>query len=45
MTIWGCGITGLVRGSCIPMMLSGGAAVNPEKTGFTIKRMNPYKKT
>ena len=29
------GITGLISGSCIPMMLSEGAAVNPEKTGFS----------
>lgn len=29
------GITGLVSGSCIPMMLSEGAAINPEKTGFS----------
>lgn len=29
------GITGLVSGSCIPMTLSEGAAINPEKTGFS----------
>jgi len=29
------GIAGLVSGSCIPMMLSEGAAINPEKTGFS----------
>lgn len=29
------GIAGLVSGSCIPMTLSEGAAINPEKTGFS----------
>jgi fucose permease len=29
------GITGLASGSCIPMTLSEGAAINPEKTGLS----------
>ncbi len=29
------GITGLVSGSCIPLSLSEGAIMNPEKTGFS----------
>ena len=30
-----CGITGLASGSCIPMTLSEGAMINPEKTGLS----------
>ena len=29
------GITGLVSGSCMPIILSEGAAINPDKTGFS----------
>lgn len=29
------GITGLASGSCIPLVLSEGAVINPEKTGFS----------
>jgi len=38
-----CGITGLVSGSCIPMSLSEGAAINPEKTGFSTSILMIFK--
>ncbi len=38
-----CGITGLASGSCIPMSLSEGAAINPEETGFSTSILMIFK--
>ncbi len=38
-----CGITGLTSGSCIPMSLSEGAAINPEETGFSTSILMIFK--